>query len=291
MAQFRLRAADGYELGAELHAAARPGHPRRVAVIHCGAGIAAARYRHFAHFLAEWGISVLTYDYRGIGASRPARLQALQATTSDWVEYDAAAAIAWLKSRFPSDLVLGISHSIGALALAAAPNAAEQDLLVFISPHTAYYGDYRRRYRIPMALLWHAVMPMVTRRLGYFPARRLRLGEDLPAGVALEWARRRSPDLRAAGAPGEGERSRRLLDRAAALNRPALALTVSDDAFATPAAAERLLSYFPGLRAEKLTLSPLEANVARLGHFGFFRREAGALLWPRLLSLLDSFRP
>ena len=290
MAQFRLRAADGYELGAELHAAARPSRTRRVVVLHCGAGIAAARYRHFARFLAEWGIPVLTYDYRGIGASRPAQLQGFEVTTSDWVEYDAAGAIAWVREHFPNDNLVGISHSIGALALAAAPNAAEQDCLIFVSPHTAYYGDYRPLYRLPMALFWHGVMPIVTRRVGYFPARRLRLGDDIPAGIALEWARRRSPDLRTGSAPAQSQRVRTLLDRAGALDRPALALTVSDDAFATPQAADRLLSYFPSLRSEKRLLTPAEAKVARLGHFGFFRPEAGAFLWPLLLSLLGSLR-
>jgi hypothetical protein len=33
--------------------------------------------------------------------------------------------------------------------------------------HTGYYGDYLARQRLPMRLLWHVVMPMLTRRFGY----------------------------------------------------------------------------------------------------------------------------
>lgn len=284
-----MRANDGALLGAWFHPAGRPRAPRRVAVLHGGAGIAAAGYRHFAAFLADWGIPVLTYDYRGIGRSRPASLRGFHVTTADWVELDAAAAIAWLRVRFPDDELIGISHSIGALALAAAPNAAQQDRLAFIAPHTAYVGDYRWSYRLPMALLWHAFMPAATRLAGYFPARRFGLGEDLPADVALEWARRLSPQLRPRGDRPAAQRVSRLLDAAASLERPALALTVRDDAFATAAGARRLLSYFPRLEVQPLVLGPDDANVPRLGHFGFFRREAGRRLWPRFLERLGGY--
>jgi len=287
--QIRLRALDGYELGGLLYDARRPRSPRRVAVLHGGAGIPAFRYRRFARFLAEWGIPVLTYDYRGIGMSRPDQLRAFQATTADWVEYDSAAAIAWMRERYPEDELIGISHSIGALALGAAPNAAEQDRLVLIAPHTAYYGDYRLLYRLPMAVMWHALMPVLTRSLGYFPARRLGLGDDLPGGIALEWAERRSADLRPSGAGIGNDRIRRLINYGSALQRPALAITISDDAFATVAGAKRLLSYFPRLASEHVVLTPGEANVRRLGHFGFFKREAGLAFWPRLLALLDAY--
>ena len=289
--QLRLRAADGYEVGAVFYAALRPRTPRRVAVLHCGAGIPALRYRRFARFLAEWGIPILTYDYRGIGLSRPPELRGFNATIDDWAEYDSTAAIAWLRERFPYDEIVGISHSIGALPMGGAANAAEQARLILICAHTGYCGDYRPLYRLPMALAWHVVMPALTWVFGYFPARRLGLGDDIPAGMAMQWAARRFPELRPAGDKPEHARTRRLLDRCAKLERPALAISISDDAFATAAGTERLLSYFPRLQSpQHIVTTPAEANVRHLGHFGFFRREAGAILWPRLLAQLDSGR-
>lgn len=286
--QLRLRAADGYEIGAVFYAALRPRAPRRVAVLHGGAGIPALRYRRFATFLAEWGIPVLTYDYRGIGLSRPSALRGFQATIEDWAEYDAAAAIAWLRQRFPRDEILGFSHSIGCLSLGGAPNAAEQARIVLVGAHTGYYGDYRRLYRLPMAFAWHGLMPALTRFVGYFPADRLGLGEDLPAGMALEWAERRTPDLRPNGAEPAGERRLRLLGHCAALQCPAIAISISDDAFATVGGTRRLLSYFPNLSSPQLLVySPPDAQVRRIGHFGFFRRAVGVTLWPRLLAQLD----
>jgi predicted alpha/beta hydrolase len=286
--QMRLRAADGYDLGAVLYASSDTRDARRAVVLHGGAGIQALRYKRFALYLSQRGIPVLTYDYRGIGMSRPRDLRRFHATIDDWAEYDCAGAIGWMRERFPGTELLGIAHSIGALLVGGAHNAGSQARLVLIGAHTGYYGDYRPLYRLPMAAVWHGVMPALTRVLGYFPAHRLGLGEDIPAGVALQWAARRTSDLRPTGSGSAHERTRMLLDRCAQLQRPATLISISDDAFATIASAKRLLSYYPNLQVqEHVVYSPAEAGVRRIGHFGLFGR-AGAALWPRLVALLDA---
>ena len=289
----RWRSLDGCELGGVFYAPAGVGDAslRRLAVLHGGAGIPALRYRRFARFLAASGLPVLTYDYRGIGLSRPPTLRGFAATIEDWAEYDCAAAIAWLRTRFPQAEVIGIAHSVGALLFGGAHNAAEQSRLVLVGAHTGYYGDYRPLYRVPMAVLWHGLMPALTRVVGYFPARRLGLGDDIPAGIALQWAMRRSPDLRQPAKGTAHERAGRLLDRCAVLERPTLLIGFSDDAFATEAGARRLLSYYPRLVPKRVVYTPSSAGVRRIGHFGFFRRAAGPALWPRLLAELQAVQP
>jgi predicted alpha/beta hydrolase len=263
-------------------------NPARVAVLHPGAGIPAVSYRRFAMFLAQSGIPVLLYDYRGIGLSRPRTLRGFSATVEDWAEYDCTGGIAWLQRRFPGAAIVGIAHSIGALLIGGARNASAQTQLALIGGHTAYYGDYREGYRLPMTFFWHGFMPAMTRALGYFPASRLRLGEDIPGGVALQWAGRRSPELRPAGSGSEHQRIHQLLDRCAELQRPALVISISDDAFTGAAGTKRLLSYYPRLfPLQHVVFTPAEAGAKRLGHFGFFRRTGGAL-WPRFLELLES---
>lgn len=283
----RLRALDGFELGAVLYDAPPGVPPSRAVVLHGGAGIAAARYRHFAAFLAQSGIPVLAYDYRGVGMSRPPRLRGFRATVQDWSEYDSAAAVAWMRGRFPKLELIGIAHSVGALLCGGAHNATEHARLVLVSGHTGYYGDYRLRYRAPMAFMWHGLMPALTALAGYFPASSLRLGEDLPAGIAMQWAGRWGGEVRPAGKGPADLRTHMLLDRCAALSRPALLVAIADDAFATPRGVERLLACYPRLAIERrLVFAPADAGVSRLGHFGFFSRKAGAALWPRLLALL-----
>lgn len=287
-AQVQLRALDGYELGGIFYPGPAGAAPERIAVVHCGAAIPAARYRRFAAYLAASGVPALVYDYRGIGLSRPRALRGFRASIEDWAEHDCGGAIAWMRSRFPNAEMIGVAHSIGALLAGGAPNSGDQDRLVLVGGHTGYYGDYHPRYRVPMTAVWHALMPAITLLFGYFPARRLGLGEDIPARIALQWASRRSPDLRPSDIGSGFARVQTLLDRCAALQRPALIVSISDDAFATEGGVKRLLSYYPRLfPLERVMYTPADAGTRRIGHFGLFGRRAGAALWPRLLAQLE----
>src|SRR5688500_8330818 len=146
-ASVRLAALDGYELGGYFFDA-EDQVPTHVAVLHCGAGVRALRYRRFAAFLAESGIPTLSYDYRGIGVSRPRALRGFRASIEDWAEYDCGGAIAWARERYPRARLIGIAHSIGALLVGGAHNSAEQSRLVLVGGHTGYCGGYHPRSRL-----------------------------------------------------------------------------------------------------------------------------------------------
>jgi predicted alpha/beta hydrolase len=288
----RFPALDGYELGGTLfEPAAGGGEPRHAVVFNCGGGVPAAVYRRFATYLASQGIPVLTYDYRGIGASRPRSLRGFVATAEDWSELDSAGAIALLCARYPSASRIGLAHSIGAMMLCGAPNVGQIAGFVFIAPHTGYFADYRKRYRVPMALLWHVVMPVLTRLNGYFPARALRIGEDIPAGVALQWAARRTPDLQPGSMTKDPGRARAMIRRYSTVSGPAICLTFADDAFATERGQKRLLALFPKLTPRCQLVDPSTLGLKQLGHFGYFRATSESGLWRSLvmqLAVLDA---
>lgn len=255
-------------------------HLTAAAVFNCGAGLSARHYRRFARHLAANNVAILTYDYRGIGQSRHGSLRGFHATFEDWAEHDCSSAIELVLTRFGLP-TFGISHSIGALIFGGATNATNLAGLVMIGPHTGYVGDYRRAYRLPMGILWHAVMPCLTTIVGYFPGRRLGLGEDIPRGVAMAWARRRRPQP----AMTLGSRTSQLTDRMASISSPALAITASDDGFATPAGAARVDSLFRNATLERVVVTPQQASMPQIGHFGFFRAPQ---LWPLVLSFVTS---
>jgi predicted alpha/beta hydrolase len=276
-------ALDGFRLTGFLFEPEKQRHSATVAIVNCGGGIPASSYRLFAKFLAESGVPTLIYDYRGIGASRPARLRGFVATVEDWAEYDCGGAISWLRGRYPDAQLTAVCHSIGTLLFGGAPNANQLARCVLICAHTGYFGDYHRRYRLPMAVLWHGVMPALTAMFGYFPGRRLRLGDDIPAGIAYAWSRRRGPNI---SSGVRGGRARGLLRRCGELAMPALVVSIEDDAFATAAGTSRLLAHFPHLAVEHMLIRPSELGLDRIGHFGFFRPYAQEVLWPPVLAYL-----
>src|SRR5258708_27600907 len=116
-----------------------------------------------------------------------------------------------------------------------------------------------------MWVMWHAVMPAVTRTMGYFPARRLGLPEDLPAGVAYDWAARTRPDFnrnfRRTDGSLDHERFAVMRSRFAAIDVDVLAVTVSDDPFATHAATARLRGLFSGCRFEESRIDVRSTNL------------------------------
>lgn len=276
----RFSALDGYMLGATLYSIPEIGAKSTVVLFSCGGGVPAVRYARFARHLAATGVTVLVYDYRGIGASSPPHLRGFNALVEDWSELDCGGAIAYLRLHYPGSQLVGMAHSIGALMTCGPPNAAEISRFVFLCAHTAFYGDYLPRYRFPMAVLWHGVMPLVTRVFGYFPARMLGLGEDIPAGVALQWSARTNPNLRTERRGLAANRTRAMIDRYRQLRGDVLVVGFADDAFATPAGTQRLLEAFPGLHAKSVSIEPSQAGMATIGHFGLFRRSAEATLWP-----------
>ncbi len=249
-------------------------------VIVCGAGIPAKAYYRLARYLAERGAAVLTFDYRGVGTSRVGNLRKLSSGMDDWAVRDIGAALAVAQATYPELPLTAVAHSVGALLLGAAPGAARLSRAVFLGAHTGYWRDYRARWRWPLFIVWHAFVPAVTCLVGFFPGRALRLGEDLPRQVAYDWAGRRQPGLL------RTQRDRRRfgphLHRFAEFRAETLAVSISDDAFAPPEAADRLLAMYPTLAAVRETVTPASLGRRRLGHFGFVRKGSGEYFWRRV---------
>lgn len=287
----RFEALDGYLLGGALFDPPVGAPATDAAALVCGGGgVPAFRYRRLARYLAEHGVSTLTFDYRGVGASRPPSLRGFTANAEDWAEHDIGGAIRWLEDAYPGRRLAGIAHSIGAFLVGGAAEANRLSSLAFIAAHTGYVGDYARAYRLPMALLWHGVMPALTRLYGYFPGRALALGDDIPAGVARQWAARRHPEFRPELTDANPERARRMLARHRTLALPALSIAIADDAFATPRATARLLAIFPGLTVQTLEISPKGAGVPKIGHFGVCRAGIGEPIWGAVAANILSSR-
>ena len=280
-------AADGYPLGARLWQ--RPDtKPICVAMINAGAGIAQGYYERFASYLADSGVPTITYDYRGIGRSRPAALKGFAASVEDWGRLDCAAMLEWLATHYPDAARLVVGHSVGGFVTGFAMNGARIDRMLLVGAHTGYWGDYGARSRPWMYLLWHAFMPAVTRAIGYFPGRRLHLLEDLPAGVAIEWANRRKPDfwwnLRKWDGTPDTQRIDDLVGRFHAIRARVLALRFSDDPFGTEAATQRVVGLYANSNTNIHALGPPDVGDSPIGHFGFFRSRFKATLWPHVAN-------
>ena len=283
-----FEAADGFPLHGHIWRADSP--PHTALLINPATGVISRYYSRYASFLARAGFLVMTYDYRGIGLSRPNSLRGLRATKHDWGALDCEAAIQFLSKSDPKLPMMAVCHSIGGFALGLAPSAAKIHRALFVGCQYAYWNDYRLLLRVPMWMNWHIVMPLLTKIFGYFPGKTLRWLEDLPAGVAMEWATRFHPDfhkrydrLSHAVEPAKGHE---LEERIGAIKADILAIADINDPFATPAATARLLKYYKGSHREFVRIHRRKRRLPRLGHFGFFHDRFKTTLWAESLSWL-----
>jgi len=277
-------AADGYPLAATLFL---PRGPRRTAVlINTAAATPRKIYRGFAGYLASRGCAVLTYDYRGIGGSRPrdaqgasdghARPKSLagfKASMADWAALDITAAVAWMRTRYHTLPLTYVGHSFGGQALGLLCNNAEVSRALLVASQAATWTLMPgfERYRV-YALMRGLGVPLA-HLLGYAPGW-AGIGEDLPKDAFLQWARWVTsprylfddPDLPA-------------LANFANFTGAMRALCIADDPWATRPAVELLCAGYTSARPEIATVTPADAGVARIGHFGFFRPEHRATLW------------
>ncbi|CAB3849064.1 alpha/beta fold hydrolase [Achromobacter sp. SIMBA_011] len=277
-----LRAADGVPLGGYVwrHADPDPAGPRPVVVINAATSVRCRYYARFAAYLHQHGFDVLTYDYRGIGESRPASLRGFRASWMDWGEKDFEAVLGYVRHHFPGQPVDVVAHSIGGFVTGLAPSASGLRRIFTMGAQYAYWRDYAAGQRLRMLAKWHVAMPLLAACLGYFPGRRLGWLEDTPRGVVRDWS------FMGARFEGRGGPDRRVAAMAA-VTAPILALSVTDDEFGTEAAIARLLAYFTGSARTHLRLAPASLGLDAIGHFAFFHDRFRDTLWPIALGWLS----
>ena len=272
-----LVAEDGYPLAAHAwcpdDAVAREAC-RGVVVINPATAVKASYYHRYARYLAGQGFRVLTYDYRGIGASRQGSLRDWKHITKmDWGRFDCEAALAWSTQQHADLPLYVVAHSIGGMTVGLAPSNHHIVRCLTVGAQFAYWPDYASASRLSMWLRWHLTMPVLTAVLGYFPAKAMGWHEDLPAGAAYEWAFRGKQLDAKRGALAE------TLSHFRGMRGEILAIDISDDPFGTPEAVERLLAYFENSRRYRQTITPASTGEASIGHFAYFHEKFRDTLW------------
>jgi predicted alpha/beta hydrolase len=261
-----IPATDGFPLGGSEFG--DMSNAERVVLVAPATGVRRRLYRAFAKFLATQGFGVVTWDWRGTGDSRPQSLRRFRTNMRDWGERDLAGVIDWASAKNPRARLTVVGHSFGGQAVGLAANRQGVHALVVIGAQSGYWGHWPRPQRYKYALLWYLAVPLATRVAGYFPASLFRLGQDLPRGVALQWARWcRTPSYL-----GDWSGHR-------AFTAPILALSFTDDRFAPRRSVDALLAEYGSSDKVHRHLRPKDVGVPGIGHFGFFRADLVPGLW------------
>ena len=276
-------AADGRQLTGALF---QPGQDRRRTVVIAPAMGAGQTYYHdFSRFLADRGFTVLTFDYRGIGASARGPARSSRATLYDWGRKDVPGVLDWLSTERPGDRLLWVGHSIGTQMLGLTPSIGKIQGLVAITAPSGYWGLWSGWTRWKYFLIWTLGFPAAVNLLGYFPARKLGQGLDLPGGVARDWSRWACNPWYVIDEAGQP-----VVENFASYRNPVLAYSFTDDRRATLEAVVALLDRFRDAPVDHRHVRPAHFGLEPIGHMGFFR-DRGPLrdtLWAETADWLGS---
>ncbi|MEO8151672.1 MAG: alpha/beta fold hydrolase [Rhizobacter sp.] len=289
MQAIEFKAQDGFVLRGRLY-----GNPTQ-----CGAaslivpamGVPQRYYADFAEWLASQGHAVMSFDYRGIGESRPSQmkrsLRGLKANVNTWAEQDTAAALAWLDTRVSAATPIHwLGHSLGGQIFGMVPNRDRVSRVVTIGVGTGYWLYNAAKARSYVWWLWFVICPLVMPLYGYFPGRRLRKVGDLPLGVMQQWRRWCLNRDYLVGEGGDAVRA-----EYAAITTPMLSLSFTDDEYMSARNTVDMHAFYASAPRDMRRIAPRDIGVKRIGHFGFFRQRFSASLWPQVSQWLASVSP
>ncbi|MDD2923588.1 alpha/beta fold hydrolase [Rhodoferax sp.] len=244
-------------------------------------GVRQDYYAPFAQWLSARGWQVCTFDYRGMGDSRPSGgLKGFQADLHDWVR-DYEAVIDHAKACLPAQPLYLLGHSLGAQLPGLLGNTHKVAGMLSVAAGSGYWRENAPQLKRIVPYFWYFLVPVATRLFGYFPGRRLRKVGDLPAGVMMQWRSWCLHPNYSVGAEGEAVRQ-----RYASVRFPVTALSIADDELMTLRGTHSLINLYENAQREVHRIVPSDLAVHRIGHFGPFRSEQESKLWPRMADWL-----
>lgn len=275
-------AEDGYMLSGMLYSAEK--QSKASIVVGSATGVPQGFYRHFAQYAAQHGFDVLTFDYRGVAASAPARLKGFEMHYLDWGRYDLSAAIdVMLLKKQPVFLV---GHSFGGQALGLTRNHHLLGAMYCFASGAGWHGYMPFKERLKVYSFWNLVFPALVSIYGYLPWQKFNMGANLPLDVYRQWRKWCNnphyffdePDLAY------------LADDYATVQIPIYAASALDDDWALAASRHAFMQYYRQAKLTEIDLNPQDYSLQHVGHMGYFRQGAEAI-WDEVLSCFETYLP
>lgn len=279
MKEIRITTSDHYEIAAHLF---EPAHSNgKFLLINAATGVKQQIYFSFAKYFAERDFTVLTYDYRGIGLSKPKKMKGFKASMRIWGTKDFKAVTGFIKKNYPNHRKSCVGHSVGALILGMNEDSQIFEKLIFVGTQDAYIGHLPKKVAVTAMLGFGLAVPLTTKILGYFPAHWFGLGESLPKGSALDW---KTLILNKKSTSRLFETITN--DSSKKLHQETLVIYAEDDPWVKMKGMESLMNTgYPNLKKTYREIKVSESPKKEIGHINFFR-SYNRDLWKIVLDAL-----
>jgi len=278
--EIRVLATDDFPISATLY---EPEQANQVFVmINSATAVKRRYYDQYAAHLCELGFTVLTYDYRGIGGSLvPKTWSGKKPTMADWGRRDLEGVILWVSKHYPEHYFTAVAHSVGGQLMGLAPSNNQVKSVFSIASQSGYIGNWSGIEKLKFQLIMYLAVPVTTYLVGSLPGA-LFGSEDLPKGVALQWAywcRSRHYIV--------DKHSQPLRKEFEQYDHSMRFYCIADDSMYGPLkAVEELARYYKNASTEVVVKKPEDYGVRSIGHFGFFKSTMPVMAWNETASWL-----
>lgn len=279
MQSINILTEDNYSLSAHLFESKNSNG--KLLLINSATGVKQQIYFSFAQFFSEQGFTVMTYDYRGIGLSKPDEMKGFEASMRIWGTKDYKAVTNYIKINFPDYQKFCLGHSVGALILGMNKDSEMFDEFIFVGTQNAFVGNLKLRTKIEAYLGFGIAQPLSTRLLGYFPANWFGLGESLPSGSAFDWR------ILILNKNSTNKLLEKVDDFSRNLTQKVFVIRAEDDVWLTEKGVKSLLeNTYPKLKPTYRLVKTSESEKGEIGHINFFR-SYNKKLWNIILKELN----
>lgn len=265
MKELFLKTPDEYSLSVKVFQPEIPNN--KVLLLNSATGVKQQIYFSFAKYLCENGFTVITYDYRGIGESKPKNMKGFQASMRIWGTVDFKTLSDFIQEEYPDYLKYCLGHSVGALILGMNEDSKMFKKFIFVATQDAHIGNLKFKIAVAALLGFGMALPVMSHFFGYFPAHRFGLGESLPKGVAFDW---QTLILNKKSTSKLYEKNES--DFSHCLTQETFIIHAEDDSWVTDKGMHNLMkSVYPNLQSTYREILVSESEKGEIGHINFFR--------------------
>ena len=251
-----------------------------ILIIASATGVKQSYYRDFAQFMCARGMTVVTFDYLGIGKSLHGPIKKLTHSAADWGTKDLESVLAYALEHYPEHKKYLLGHSIGGQLIGLAKSAVNMNKIILVAAQSGYWKYWPGFSKVRMWANWYLLFPPLLLLFGYLPSKKISGMENLPRNVAKQWS-------------GWGRKKDYLLSEISLeetvyhqIKAALTSFSIDDDDFAPKEAVEWMVANYANAKKKSIHLMPSTYEVSKIGHFGIFKKGFEGSIWQDLLKEL-----
>ncbi|WP_314244480.1 alpha/beta fold hydrolase [Empedobacter tilapiae] len=280
MKEFILETSDKYPIA--VTSFGENNATNKIIVISSAIGVKQTFYAKYATYLANKGYLIFTYDYRGIGESKPDKMKDFHAHFIDWADKDFLSLTQYIEEFYPSHEKYLIGHSIGGIMIGLTQAYRAYDKIITIGSQFGYIKNFHQKDKPKVNFFFRIAIPVLSSIYGFFPSQKVGMGEPIPRGIASDWKKLITKEQ---SILGYAEETQNLYDE---ITKPILIISLDDDFMATPKSVDLFAKIvLKNAKKKRLNIIPREYGLTKIGHLDFFREKYKNELWKIPLEYIE----